>query len=254
MNAPLTRRHGAPAHLGDEDSPKYVDVPLIDVDDVMVQGELFPLRDLHEPLFGYRGTVASRVAGITYRQLDYWARKRIVVPSIAPSTGSGSRRLYAFRDVVILAVSKKLLDIGVNLQNVTNAVEYLMRQPSDRLEHMTILCDGQQVEECVEGEQMARMLSRGEAVFGVSVGALWHRIQDALATEEHVEVTDAAVIDRSLPVNRLAAKRLRETLDKRRVQREAILSATDSGAVSPTLADVDQTAADQPILSQGALS
>ena len=254
MNAPLTRRHGAPAHLGDEDSPKYVDVPLIDVDDVMVQGELFPLRDLHEPLFGYRGTVASRVAGITYRQLDYWARKRIVVPSIAPSTGSGSRRLYAFRDVVILAVSKKLLDIGVNLQNVTNAVEYLMRQPSDRLEHMTILCDGQQVEECVEGEQMARMLSRGEAVFGVSVGALWHRIHDALATEEHVEVTDAAVIDRSLPVNRLAAERLRETLDKRRVQREAILSATDSGAVSPTLADVDQTAADQPILSQGALS
>lgn len=254
MNAPLTRRHGAPAHLGDEDSPKYVDVPLIDADDVMVQGELFPLRDLHEPLRGYRGTVASRVAGITYRQLDYWARKRIVVPSIAPSSGSGSRRLYAFRDVVILSVSKKLLDIGVNLQNVTNAVEYLMRQPSDRLEHMTILCDGQQVEECVEGEQMAQMLSRGEAVFGVSVGALWHRIDDALAMEEHVEVTDAAVIDRSLPVNRLAADRLRETLDKRRVQREAMASAAAVGAVSPTLADVDPSAAHQPILSQGTLS
>ena len=142
----------------------------------------------------------------------------------------------------------------MNLQNVTNAVEYLMRQPADRLEHMTILCDGQQVEECVEGEQMAQMLSRGEAVFGVSVGALWHRIDDALATEEHVEVTDAAVIDRSLPVNRLAADRLRETLDKRRVQREAMASAAAVGAVSPTLADVDPSAARQPILSQGTLS
>ena len=142
----------------------------------------------------------------------------------------------------------------MNLQNVTNAVEYLMRQPADRLEHMTILCDGQQVEECVEGEQMAQMLSRGEAVFGVSVGALWHRIDDALATEEHVEVTDAAVIDRSLPVNRLAADRLRETLDKRRVQREAMASAAAVGAVSPTLADVDPSVARQPILSQGTLS
>ncbi len=249
MNAPLTRRHGAPAHLGDEDSPKYVDVPLIDADDVMVQGELFPLRDLHEPLCGYRGTVASRVAGITYRQLDYWARKRIVVPSIAPSSGSGSRRLYAFRDVVILSVSKKLLDIGVNLQNVTNAVEYLMRQPSDRLEHMTILCDGQQVEECVEGEQMAQMLSRGEAVFGVSVGALWHRIDDALATEEHVEVTDAAVIDRSLPVNRLAADRLRETLDKRRIQRASMAAASVAGTVPPASPGMNQS-----IMSQGTLS
>lgn len=55
---------------------------------------------------GYRGTVASKVAGITYRQLDYWARKQIVEPSITPSHGSGSRRLYSFKDVVILAVSK----------------------------------------------------------------------------------------------------------------------------------------------------
>lgn len=85
-----------------------------------VQGELFPSADAQPVTRGYRGTVASKVAGITYRQLDYWARKQIVEPSITPSHGSGSRRLYSFKDVVILAVSKRLLDAGINLQNVTH--------------------------------------------------------------------------------------------------------------------------------------
>ena len=66
-----------------------------------VQGELFPSADAQPVTRGYRGTVASKVAGITYRQLDYWARKQIVEPSITPSHGSGSRRLYSFKDVVI---------------------------------------------------------------------------------------------------------------------------------------------------------
>lgn len=90
-----------------------------------IQGELFSNVDTEEIKRGYRGTVASKVAGITYRQLDYWARKQIVEPSITPSHGSGSRRLYSFKDVVILAVSKKLLDAGVNLQNVTAAIGFL---------------------------------------------------------------------------------------------------------------------------------
>ena len=74
-----------------------------------IQGELFPTSDAQPVTRGYKGSVASRVAGITYRQLDYWARRQIVEPSITPSHGSGSRRLYSFKDVVILAVSKELL-------------------------------------------------------------------------------------------------------------------------------------------------
>ena len=61
-----------------------------------IQGELFSNVDTEEIKRGHRGTVASKVAGITYRQLDYWARKQIVEPSITPSHGSGSRRLYSF--------------------------------------------------------------------------------------------------------------------------------------------------------------
>ena len=102
-----------------------------------VQGELFPSADAQPVTRGYRGTVASKVAGITYRQLDYWARKQIVEPSITPSHGSGSRRLYSFKDVVILAVSKRLLDAGINLQNVTTGVSVgsLWHQIKEALEH-----------------------------------------------------------------------------------------------------------------------
>ena len=124
-----------------------------------VQGELFVDEGARRPTRGYRGTVASKVAGITYRQLDYWARKQIVEPSITPSHGSGSRRLYSFKDVVILAVSKKLLDAGVNLQNVTTAIGFLMQRDVDQLEHVTIMCDGEEVHECTTSDQMIALLN-----------------------------------------------------------------------------------------------
>lgn len=199
----------------------YVDVPLIDEDDTMVQGELFPVSDVEEPVRGYRGTVASKIARITYRQLDYWARKRIVVPSITPSHGSGSRRLYSFTDIVILAVSKKLLDIGVNLQNVTNAVEYLMKQPSWRLSHMTIVCDGETVQECGQNEDVAAMLASGEAVFCVSVAAMWNRIAQACESEQYVELTDT-VQSTMTSIDDYAIEHLRHTMQLRRKHREEL--------------------------------
>ena len=119
-----------------------------------VQGELFPASDAQLVTRGYKGSVASRVSGITYRQLDYWARRQIVEPSITPSHGSGSRRLYSFKDVVILAVSKKLLDAGINLQNVTAAIGFLTQRTTEQLENITIMCDGQHVHECTDSEQM----------------------------------------------------------------------------------------------------
>lgn len=106
-----------------------------------IQGELFPTSDAQPVTRGYKGSVASRVAGITYRQLDYWARRQIVEPSITPSHGSGSRRLYSFKDVVILAVSKKLLDAGINLQNVTAAIGFLAQRTAGQLENITIMCE-----------------------------------------------------------------------------------------------------------------
>jgi predicted site-specific integrase-resolvase len=38
-------------------------------------------------LIGYRGATACSAAGISYRQLDYWARTGLVEPSIRASRG-----------------------------------------------------------------------------------------------------------------------------------------------------------------------
>jgi hypothetical protein len=83
---------------------------------IAAQGLLFTddLPVLREDT-GYRGPTACRAAGITYRQLDYWARTGLVEPSVRSATGSGTQRLYGFRDILVLKVVKRLLDTGVSL-------------------------------------------------------------------------------------------------------------------------------------------
>ena len=204
----------------------HLHVPLKDRVDLSaegaVQGELFATEDAEDTRRGYRGTVASKVAGITYRQLDYWARKQIVEPSITPSHGSGSRRLYSFKDVVILAVSKRLLDAGVNLQNVTAAIGFLSRRTTAQLADVTIMCDGQQVYECTTSEQMLNLLRSGKAVFGVSVGSLWHEIDEALEHEDYVDLASKpAALSSGPPIDELTAMRMRKKLEAQRAARQA---------------------------------
>ena len=204
----------------------HLHVPLKDRVDLSaegaVQGELFATEDAEDTRRGYRGTVASKVAGITYRQLDYWARKQIVEPSITPSHGSGSRRLYSFKDVVILAVSKRLLDAGVNLQNVTAAIGFLSRRTTAQLADVTIMCDGQQVYECTTSEQMLNLLRSGKAVFGVSVGSLWHEIDEALEHEDYVDLASKpAALSSGRPIDELTAMRMRKKLEAQRAARPA---------------------------------
>ncbi|MBT1181218.1 MerR family transcriptional regulator [Bifidobacterium sp. CP2] len=185
-----------------------------------VQGELFAVDDEDETCRGYRGTVASKVAGITYRQLDYWARKQILEPSITPSHGSGSRRLYSFKDVLILAVSKRLLDAGVNLQNVTAAIGFLSRRSTRRLENVTIMCDGQHVHECVTSDEMVELLRTGKAVFAISVGSLWHQVHDTLEGEDYVDLRlHPAQASAGRPIDDLTAERLRRKLRVQQARR-----------------------------------
>ena len=201
----------------------HLHVPLDERTDLnadAIQGELFANADAEDVKRGYRGTVASKVAGITYRQLDYWARKQIVEPSINPSHGSGSRRLYSFKDVVILAVSKKLLDAGVNLQNVTAAIGFLTQRSTAQLANVTIMCDGQNVHECTTSEQMLELLQSGKAVFAVSVGSLWHQIETALGDEEYVDLeAKPLTISANRPIDELTAMRMRKKLEVQRLQR-----------------------------------
>ena len=130
------------------------------------QGLLFdPLHDEVIPEIGYRGPVAAAVVGITYRQLDYWARTGLVAPSVRPATGSGTARLYGFRDILELKIVKRLLDTGVSLQQIRTAVEHLRSRGNTDLTMVTLMSDGASVYECTSHDEVIDLLMGGQGVF-----------------------------------------------------------------------------------------
>jgi DNA-binding transcriptional MerR regulator len=130
---------------------------------------------------GYRGPTACRVAGITYRQLDYWARTGLVEPSVRPATGSGTQRLYGFRDILVLKVVKRLLDSGVSLQQIRTAVVHLRERGVDDLAQITLMSDGASVYECTSADEVIDLVQGGQGVFGIAVGRVWREVEGSLA-------------------------------------------------------------------------
>jgi len=116
---------------------------------VAAQGVLFTddLPERREDT-GYRGPTACNAAGITYRQLDYWARTGLVEPSVRSATGSGTQRLYGFRDILVLKVVKRLLDSGVSLQQIRIAISHLRERGVEDLAQITLMSDGASVYQC----------------------------------------------------------------------------------------------------------
>lgn len=139
-----------------------------------------PLEEI-DTQAGYRGPVACKAAGITYRQLDYWARTGLVVPSLRAASGSGSQRLYSFKDVLVLKVVKRLLDAGVSLQQVRTAVAQLADRGIDDLASITLMSDGASVYECSSPEEIVDLLNGGQGVFGIAVGRVWREVEGTLA-------------------------------------------------------------------------
>ncbi|MCP2265412.1 MerR family transcriptional regulator [Promicromonospora thailandica] len=146
------------------------------------QGLLFG-EDLTEQdaTTGYRGTTACHIAGITYRQLDYWARTGLVEPSIKPATGSGTHRLYSFRDILVLKVVKRLLDTGVSLQQIRTAVTALRERGVEDLAQITLMSDGASVYECTSPDEVVDLVAGGQGVFGIAVGRVWREIEGTLS-------------------------------------------------------------------------
>ena len=130
---------------------------------------------------GYRGPTACNAAGITYRQLDYWARTGLVEPTVRGATGSGSQRLYSFRDILILKVVKRLLDAGISLQQIRTAVQHLRERGTDDLTRVTLMSDGASVYECTTNDEVIDLLQGGQGVFGIAIGGVWREIEGTLA-------------------------------------------------------------------------
>ena len=135
------------------------------------------MTDQEQTEIGYRGATACTAAGITYRQLDYWARTGLVEPSVRNAMGSGSQRLYGFRDILVLKIIKRLLDAGVSLQNIRTAVEYLRNRGVTELESMTLMSDGASIYECTSPDEIIDLLQGGQGVFGIAVGRVWSEVE-----------------------------------------------------------------------------
>jgi DNA-binding transcriptional MerR regulator len=175
------------------------------------QGTLFadPAGAPNEHI-GYRGPTACAAAGITYRQLDYWARTGLVEPSIRSATGSGSQRLYSFKDILVLKVVKRLLDTGVSLHNIRTAVEALRARGVDDLAQITLLSDGSTVYECTSSEEVVDLLRGGQGVFGIAVSGALRELVGSLA---HLpgERADGPVAEQAPITDELSRRRQQRT-------------------------------------------
>lgn len=171
------------------------------------QGVLFDdLVDVPGEL-GYRGPAACKAAGITYRQLDYWARTGLVEPSVRSATGSGSQRLYGFRDILVLKVVKRLLDTGVSLQQIRVAVNAMRERGVEDLAQITLMSDGASVYECTSAEDVFDLVQGGQGVFGIAVGRVAREVESDLLVLPSVDpASDPAETLR----DELAARRARK--------------------------------------------
>ena len=115
---------------------------------------------------GFSGTKAAQLVGITYRQLDYWARTELIRPSLTDAAGSGSRRLYSYRDLLELKVVKSLLDAGIKLESVREVFEFMRTHVNSDIAAAHIVISGKSVLFC-EGDQLIDILKQGQGVLNV---------------------------------------------------------------------------------------
>lgn len=173
-----------------------------------IEPGLFPDDTVPDPEMGYRVPIACQVAGITYRQLDYWARTDLVQPSIRGAHGSGSQRLYSFKDILVLKIVKRLLDTGISLQNIRVAVEHLRDRGVEDLAHITLFSDGTTVYECTSPEEVVDLLRGGQGVFGIAVSGTMRELSGTI-TEFPAERLDAEedAAPAAAPMDELATRR-----------------------------------------------
>lgn len=184
------------APLAPEEIPATVD-----------QSALFDDADLRPAALhlGYRGPIACAAAGISYRQLDYWARTGLVEPTIRPASGSGSQRLYSFRDILVLRIVKRLIDTGVSLPNIRAAVGHLRSRGGDDLARITLMSDGASIYECRSADEVVDLVRGGQGVFGIAIGSVWQEVEGSLA-ELPGEQADGTIVD-AQGTDELAARR-----------------------------------------------
>jgi DNA-binding transcriptional MerR regulator len=116
---------------------------------------------------GYRGPQVCRIVGISYRQLDYWARTDLLKPSLAEAAGSGTQRRYSYRDLVALKVIKSLLDAGVALKTARVAIDYLREHLGGDLATASLVLDGSRSVLARTGDDIVDLVRHGQGVLNI---------------------------------------------------------------------------------------
>lgn len=128
------------------------------------------------PDSGYRAPQVCKLVGITYRQLDHWARTGLLTPSLQKANGSGTQRLYSFTDLLQLRVVRRLLDTGISLQKIRRAVDWLRAklETDHPLTELNLISDGNTIWAKDQADEAAALftdlLRQGQGVFGIAVG------------------------------------------------------------------------------------
>jgi DNA-binding transcriptional MerR regulator len=129
---------------------------------------------------GFSGTQAAKVVGITYRQLDYWARTDLIRPSLSDAAGSGSRRRYSYKDLLELRVIKTLLDAGIKLESVREVFEYLRQHVKEDIASAHLVISGNSVV-LARGDELIDVLNKGQGVLNVlSLAGVKHEVDAQL--------------------------------------------------------------------------
>ena len=147
---------------------------------------------------GFRGPQVCSVVGITYRQLDYWARTDLVRPSLHDAKGSGTQRLYSYRDLVELKVVKSLLDAGVSLQTARKAIDYLRDHLGEDLASASLVIEGSSSVLARTGDDIIDLVRNGQGVLNiVPLAGLVESLQASIHALEPAEDTAAPAARRT---------------------------------------------------------
>ncbi len=137
-----------------------------------------------ETIEGFRVPDVLKLVGITYRQLDYWARTGLVTPSVREAGGSGTQRLYSFNDILQLRLIKRLEDTGASLQKIRTALSNLGEVLQVAPEGATLVSDGATIYAIESADQIVDLLRKGQGVFAIDLDQVRSELQDEVRKAE----------------------------------------------------------------------
>jgi DNA-binding transcriptional MerR regulator len=145
---------------------------------------------------GYSGARAAEIVGISYRQLDYWARTDLVRPSLVDAKGSGSRRRYTYTDLLELKVVKSLLDAGIKLENVRDVFAYLREHLGGDVTTANLVIQGSSSVVIQDDGELIDLVKKGQGVLNILPLAGVRDEVDAKLHELRPATSDGATVTR----------------------------------------------------------